>query len=634
MWAAAGQPAPPGGAIVPGRKIEGIVRALRIRLWLVLAALAAPGAQAGECHIVRLPDIAVTMKGLVPIVHAQLNGADAEFIADSGAFFSLVTPAAVQRYQLRMDASFQGLAIEGIGGLERAQLAEARTFSLLGVPWHNVQFVVAGSGFTDSGAVGLLGQNVFRVADVEYDLANGVIRLVELKGDCKHMPLAYWASAADKPYSVIDIEFATAASPHTRAAAMLNGTRIEVMFDSGAALSMLTLRAAERAGMSPRSAGVTPGGTWRGLGHGVATTWIGRFASFKLGDEEIRNAPLRFGADSLVGADMLIGADFFLSHRIYVANGQHKLYFTYNGGPAFNLETTRQESADAGVSPRAPVPAATPGAAPAAQASDMTARLDEPTDAAAFARRGTASAARREYAPAIADLTRAIELDPAQAEFFYQRGRAYDLDGQTDKALEDISQAIKLKPDDVGALMARAELHARRNDPPGTINPDLDAADRAASKAGEMRLSLGNLYQRVRNYPAAIAQYDDWIDSHRGDDVGMPHARDARCRARALEGKDLERALEDCNFAVRRGQKTAGFFDSRGLVYLRLGKYDKAIADYDSALALSPQIAWSLYGRGLAERHLGQPAAQADIAAAKALYPKIAEETASHGIVP
>jgi hypothetical protein len=29
--------------------------------------------------------------------------------------------------------------------------------------------------------------------------------------------------------------------------------------------------------------------------------------------------------------DMIIGADFFLSHRIYVASSQHKLYFTYNG---------------------------------------------------------------------------------------------------------------------------------------------------------------------------------------------------------------------------------------------------------------------------------------------------------------
>jgi hypothetical protein len=33
---------------------------------------------------------------------------------------------------------------------------------------------------------------------------------------------------------------------------------------------------------------------------------------------------------------MLLGADFFVSHRIYVSNAQHKMYFTYNGGPVFS----------------------------------------------------------------------------------------------------------------------------------------------------------------------------------------------------------------------------------------------------------------------------------------------------------
>ncbi|MBV8340887.1 MAG: hypothetical protein JO173_00735, partial [Gammaproteobacteria bacterium] len=44
---------------------------------------------------------------------------------------------------------------------------------------------------------------------------------------------------------------------------------------------------------------------------------------------------------------------------------------------------------------------------------------------------------------------------------------------------------------------------------------------------------------------------------------------------------------------------------------------------------------WALYGRGLAKAQRGQAAAgHADIAAATALSPKIAEEAASHGITP
>jgi len=39
---------------------------------------------------------------------------------------------------------------------------------------------------------------------------------------------------------------------------------------------------------------------------------------------------------------MLIGADFFLSHRVYVASSQNRLYFTYNGGPVFDLSPARE----------------------------------------------------------------------------------------------------------------------------------------------------------------------------------------------------------------------------------------------------------------------------------------------------
>ena len=174
-----------------------------------------------------------------------------------------------------------------------------------------------------------------------------------------------------------------------------------------------------------------------------------------------------------------------------------------------------------------------------------------------------------------------------------------------------------------------------RHDPAGLIRSDLDAVDRIVPKGAEVRLTLGHLYASQGDYPAAVAQFDRWIDARGRDEVQMPAARNARCWARALAGQQLELALADCDAAVYAQPKVAAFHDSRGLVYLRQGRYQKAIADYDAALDLSPKVAWSLYGRGIARQRLGLTAAgQADIAAATALAPKIAEEAASHGIVP
>jgi tetratricopeptide (TPR) repeat protein len=75
--------------------------------------------------------------------------------------------------------------------------------------------------------------------------------------------------------------------------------------------------------------------------------------------------------------------------------------------------------------------------------------------------------------------------------------------------------------------------------------------------------------------------------------------------------------------------------DSRGLVHLRLGEFDKAIADYDASLAINPKIGWSLYGRGLAKQRKGLTAeGAADIAAATAINPRLPDEVKAHGLTP
>jgi len=210
-------------------------------------------AHAGHCTLARFPEIPVTMEGLVPTVHAQINGMDALFVADSGAFSNTVVPSAVKQFQLRVDPSIVDLFVEGVGGNEHAQVAIARTFTIFGKTWPNVAFVVAGGGYAEGRAIGLLGQNVFSIADVEYDLANGVIRLVRPRDCSKDTALAYWASDANKQYSVIDIDSATPEEPHTKSVAYLNGTKIHVIFDTGAGDSILTLKAAKRAGVTPTS---------------------------------------------------------------------------------------------------------------------------------------------------------------------------------------------------------------------------------------------------------------------------------------------------------------------------------------------------------------------------------------------
>jgi len=575
----------------------------------ILTLSTSPMRAHAACKLAKMAELPVTMSNSRPVITAKINGRDARFIVDSGSFFSMISEASAAQFDLKPTPAPLGLTVKGVGGAVDPSIATVDVFTFAGIPIHDVEFLVVG-GLGRSENTGLLGQNFFRIGDVEYDLGKGMIRLMRAKG-CENAMLAYWVKPSES-YSLMDIQAATPQSAHIAGTALINGEKVRVIFDTGAATSLLSLKAAERAGVKPDSEGVVDAGYGGGIGRNRIRTYVGPFSSFKIGDEEIRNTRLRFADFGGDDADMLIGADFFLSHRIYVAGSQHKLYFTYNGGPVFDLTSRSGNPED-----------------------DKGA--DEPADAAAYSRRGTAFAARRDFAHAIADLTRACNLDPRNPEYFYQRGIVYRDNNQAELALADFDRTLELKSDDLSALVARAQLRLRARDISGAT-ADLGAADRAASKEDDIRLFLARGYQDADLLPASIAQYDRWIAAHDGD-PRMADALNGRCWARALQGQELAAALSDCNTALKLSAKqspiSASVLNSRGLVRLRLGDYDKAIADYDDALKLVPRSAWSLYGRGVAEmRRKRVPEGQADIAAATAIRAPVADEFKRRGIIP
>ena len=83
---------------------------------LTLGCLA-PGRMtyAEPCTLARVAELPVTMLGTRPMVHAAINGTDALFIADSGAFFNTLTPAAAEQLKLRLEPAPFGFAISGVG---------------------------------------------------------------------------------------------------------------------------------------------------------------------------------------------------------------------------------------------------------------------------------------------------------------------------------------------------------------------------------------------------------------------------------------------------------------------------------------------------------------------------------------
>jgi len=578
---------------------------MRTILFAAVAALFISSEANAACEVEQLLEFKVTMRGSEPLADVGVNGRTLPFIIDSGAFFSTISPGTAQELGLQLQHS--PVRVTGLGGeAGSTYLTRVQTLDLAGNPLHNIQFVVAGSEF---GAAGLIGQNILGIGDVEYDLGHGAIRLMRATGCSRNDDLAYWAGQG--PESDLPIDPRDEMHPHTVGTIYVNGLRIRAMFDTGAATSMLSLQAARRLGLRPSSPGVIPIGQASGLGRSMVQAWLTPIQSVAIGTEQIQNIKLMMADLQMPDADMLIGADFFLSHRVYVSNKLERMYFTYNGGPVFNVNPAKIIDQS--------------GATETIAADDGP----DPTDAAGFSRRGAAETSRRDYKAAVADLDRAVTMEPGNGHYLLERARAQFLSGNGKAAFADLDQAVKVAPKDPEIRLARAFILIQQKRKDDAID-DLKAADITLSPQADERFALAGGFEQLDQFDKAIANYDLWIKAH-PDDSKQPEAMNGRCWARALAGRDLPLALKDCDSALRQF-KSGNYFDSRGMVELRMGQYERAIEDYDEALKLAPKKPWSLYGRGLAKHHKNDASAQSDINAAIAIDPELPSRAKELGI--
>jgi hypothetical protein len=116
-----------------------------------------------------------------------------------------------------------------------------------------------------------------------------------------------------------------------------------------------------------------------GIGEHPVDTRVAIFDRIEIGTEQIKHARLEvadiFGdnkemetgsylphpADIRDKPDMLLGADFLRSHRVLIAAEQHLLYFTYSGGPIFQVvgEAVATDNPTAPAAPQPPPPPST-----------------------------------------------------------------------------------------------------------------------------------------------------------------------------------------------------------------------------------------------------------------------------------
>tara|TARA_B110000879_G_scaffold116974_1_gene155672 strand:- start:17 stop:745 length:729 start_codon:yes stop_codon:yes gene_type:complete len=184
-----------------------------------------------------------------------------------------------------------------------------------------------------------------------------------------------------------------------------------------------------------------------------------------------------------------------------------------------------------------------------------------------------------DYNGAIADFTKAIELNPDDADTYYNRGTTKVKLKDYNGAIADFTKAISLKP--------FADCYVNR----GHCKADLE------------------------DYEGAIADFTKAIELNPNDESAYYQRGGAKLFTNESSCPDMKKACElgselGCGFSekfcISFGQ-TASYFLESGNAKKNLKDYEGAIADYTKAISLNPDYANAYNNRGICKEILGQP---------------------------
>jgi len=181
---------------------------------------------------------------------------------------------------------------------------------------------------------------------------------------------------------------------------------------------------------------------------------------------------------------------------------------------------------------------------------DRALKLD-PDSSSTYLNRGIAYFDQSIYDKAVADFTKAIQVEKTWVGLF-ERGRAYCYNGRYPEAIADLTAALDLRPDNPHVLQ-------------------------------EIYLVRAKAYQAEKRHDRAIADLTDvigmvLIDSEPYMLRGSSHAETGR----------LDQAIADFTQAIRI-QATPDAYRCRATAYGKKGQFAQALADYTEFIELRPE---------------------------------------------
>jgi tetratricopeptide (TPR) repeat protein len=236
-----------------------------------------------------------------------------------------------------------------------------------------------------------------------------------------------------------------------------------------------------------------------------------------------------------------------------------------------------------------------------------------PNDDDAYGYRGIAYKNKSEFDKAIADFDKAIALNPNNTEAYSDRGSVYADKREFDKAIADFDKAISINPNYADAYFNRGIAYHRKGADDKAI-ADFDKAISLNPNDAEIYNNRGSVYAEKHNYDAAIADFDKAIALNSSDAMAYFNRGLAYSNRRGIgkigsglvvtagayaNKRDYDKAIADFDKAIALNPSYPSVYYNRGIAHAGKGNYDKAILDFDKSIALNPNHFEAYYNRGV-----------------------------------
>jgi predicted aspartyl protease len=290
---------------------------------VALASAVGDIALADGCGTSRIGDITAATLHNVPIVTLDANGVPVTLVLDTGAEWTILTPAAAKRVGAQTPQIEFRRQLRGIAGTLATNEVELRSFAAgeVAIPWRRVRVASVNMPSVFSRPLdGVLGADTLSSFNVDLDLPHH--RLVfYAKQSC---PRA--APVWPEPYAAIAAR--RSFSNRLSFQAQLDGQQIEAFFDTGAQLSVLSSKAALALGVTEAALARDRATVTLGAAAERLKSHLHRFSRMEVGGELVRNPALIVTDLSLRDADLVLGVDFLSSRRVWLSYGSRQIFLS------------------------------------------------------------------------------------------------------------------------------------------------------------------------------------------------------------------------------------------------------------------------------------------------------------------